>query len=294
MPTISFVPSEPFLLAPNRLEHAARNVFSQFGEDGILVELFNRIGTTNCWSVEFGAWDGVKHSNSARLIQEDGWHSVQIEAHPSRYQALLATYGANSRVHTVNAMIGFRPGPGSLDTILAKTALPLAPDLMSIDIDGNDFHVWKSLKRYRPRVVIVEFNPTIPNDVIFVQDADPAIAEGCSAAALVRLGSQKGYSLAAVTVTNVIFVVSEDYPALGITDNRLPTMRRDPPNRIWCGYNGKIYHTLKRLHWTGRDVPLHPDSLQVLQDRDMYFGKPPKTAGPPAGSGEADGDQTGV
>ena len=63
-------------------------------------------------------------------------------------------------------------GPQSLDNIFARTQLPKEFDLFSLDIDGNEYHLWDSLNTYRPRVMLVEFNPSIPNDVAFIQPHD--------------------------------------------------------------------------------------------------------------------------
>jgi hypothetical protein len=80
---------------------------------------------------------------------------------------------------------------------------------------------------YRPRIVIVEYNPTVPNDVVFAQDSDDALNQGCSARALIQLGNEKGYELAAGRKTNGIFVVTEEFGKLGIVDNDIDSMRVD-------------------------------------------------------------------
>ena len=38
-------------------------------------------------------------------------------------------------------------------------------DVFSIDIDGYDYLVWERLKKYDARLVVIEFNPTIPSNV---------------------------------------------------------------------------------------------------------------------------------
>lgn len=98
-------------------------------------------------------------------------------------------------------------------------------DLISIDIDGYDYHVWDSLKEYRPRVIIIEYNPSIPNDMVVVNPRSETAFCGSSAAAFVELGRRKGYSLAVVTTTNLIFVAEEEYDKLEIWDNSLDVLR---------------------------------------------------------------------
>src|SRR5262249_13441461 len=121
-----------------------------------------------------------------------------------------------------------------------------------------------SLNDYRARVVIIEFNPSIPNDVVFIQDRATNINEGASLAALVELAKTKGYELIAVTLRNAIFVVAEEFPAFQIEDNTISAMRMDPANYVFSGYNGKVYTTMRRLLGSGRKVPFGPESLQAL------------------------------
>lgn len=272
MPVIQHI-VDPTLPPPGSwLNGVTRNVRSQSGEDGVIEAIFARIGVTNRWCVEFGAWDGLHLSNTAHLIQSQDWSAVQIEANPQRFATLCTNFAGNPRVRQLNRRVGLGTGADSLNSILRTTDMPTEFDLLSIDIDGNDWHVWNNLNVYRPRVAIIEFNPTVPNDVIFIQDPKPEINEGCSAAALVQLGRRKGYELACCTAFNAIFVTWQDFPKLGIADNSLSRLRRDPGNRIWCCYNGKIYQTLPRIPWRGKDTPLAPDSLQIFPPEEQQFG----------------------
>ena len=105
----------------------------------------------------------------------------------------------------VNAFTSFE-GPQSLDNIFARTQLPKEFDLFSLDIDGNEYHLWDSLTHYRPRVMLVEFNPTIPNDVAFIQPRDMSVFQGSSLMAFVELGKRKGYELIAANETNAFCI----------------------------------------------------------------------------------------
>lgn len=66
----------------------AVDTYSQFGEDGILKEVFKRLKVDDPWCVEFGAWDGVAFSNTRSLI-EKGWNAVLIELNPRKFKELL-------------------------------------------------------------------------------------------------------------------------------------------------------------------------------------------------------------
>jgi len=177
----------------------AENKTSQSGEDGILRRIFEIMGTNNQWCVEFGAWDGKKHSNTYALIADNAWHGVLIEGDTPRFRELENTYRGNDRVDLINDFVGFDPGRNSIDTLLGGTSIPADFDLLIVDIDGNDWHVWHSMQAYRPRVVVIEHNPSIPNDVIFIQERNQDVQQGNSLRALVMLGKEKGYELICTT-----------------------------------------------------------------------------------------------
>ncbi|TFF23296.1 hypothetical protein E3C22_12795 [Jiella endophytica] len=256
----------------------AKNVHSQNGEDGILGALYDLIGTKNKWCVEFGAWDGVHLSNTCDLIRSHGWYAVQIEGNGKKFETLKENFKDNDRVRQIHAMVGYEPGVNTLEDYLATTEIPEDFDLLSIDIDGNDWYIWESVKKYRPRVVVIEFNPTVPNEVVFIQDKDMSINEGCSLAALIKLGKEKGYELACVTKVNGIFVRSDEFPKLGIKDNSIDAMHRKDAAYIFQGYNGKIYQTMGRGYWRLRNTELgQPDSLQILPERSRQYQDRVKT-----------------
>src|SRR5262249_44105461 len=146
------------------------------------------------WCVEFGAWDGLHLSNCANLIRSHGYRAVLIEADPVKAIKLSATYNGFPNVTTLNKFVGCRR-LDNLDVLLSPTGIPRDFDLLSIDIDGNDYHVWDAVTTYEPKIVCVEFNPTIPVDLDWVQKQDPKAMQGASLKALVRLGGQKGYEL---------------------------------------------------------------------------------------------------
>src|SRR5262245_54626216 len=114
-----------------------RNRTSQFGEDGILDQVFNLVGERSKWCVEFGAYDGRLWSNTYSLLAERNFNGVLIEANPARFRRLQETYADNPRAHLLESMVALS-GPESLDELLAGTPIPPEFDLLSIDVDGND------------------------------------------------------------------------------------------------------------------------------------------------------------
>jgi hypothetical protein len=114
-------------------------------------------------------------------------------------------------------------------------------DLLSIDIDGNDYHVWDTVKTYKPRLVIIEFNPTIPSDIEFVQEKNNSINHGNSLLSLVKLGKSKGYELIATTYCNGFFVEKEFFDLFKIEDNSIDSLWKNPEApRIFQLYDGTL------------------------------------------------------
>ncbi len=200
------------------------------------------IGTKDKWCVEFGAWDGQHLSNTCNLIDNHGYSAVLIEVNRKRFADLVTRHGKNSNVVVLNQFVGFSASNG-LDCILASLPIPKEFALLSIDIDGNDYHVWNAVSAYAPKVVCIEYNPTIPTELAFVQPADPEVNQGASLLALTRLAGQKGYELVAVTALNAIFVRSEYFHLFGIANNEPRMLREDVSGitHVFCGYDGTIF-----------------------------------------------------
>lgn len=248
----------------NWLLNSSKNITSQCGEDGILEKIFEVIGESNRWCVEFGAWDGKLHSNTYNLLMNKHWKGVLIEANPAKFNDLVTTYQQFPDVHCFNMLVEFY-GPQSLDSILTRTKIPQDFDLLSIDVDGNDYHLWDSVKDYDPKVVIVEFNPTIPNDIIFVQDKNPNLNHGSSLLAMIVLGKKKQYELVCATQFNAIFVRQEYYHLFQIKDNSINKMYNQQPfaTKIFQLYDGTlVLGGVQQLIWSG--IPITTDDIQVI------------------------------
>jgi hypothetical protein len=201
------------------VKHRA-NTHSQNGEDGVLAELFRRLGVETGWCVEFGAWDGRHLSNTFALV-ERGWNAVYIEGEPSRYQDLLRTVKGFPAIHPVEAFVA-PEGEFALDALLARTPIPAEFELLSIDIDGDDWHVWRNTTCYRAQVVVIEINSGIPADVEQVPSAE---RQGASFASTVRLGREKGYVPVCHT-GNIIFVREELAARVGVSAKDLERPER--------------------------------------------------------------------
>ena len=247
------------------------NVHSQFGEDRTLAQLLALLPDCNGWCVEFGAWDGERFSNTLHLIEAAGYDGVMIEADAARFADLLALAQRLPRVFPVHRRVGWE-GPDRLDAVLAELPVPHDFDVLSIDIDGNDFHVWYALIDYRPKIVVIEFNPTIPNEVEYIQPADVELEYGSGIASLVALGREKGYELAAATLCNAIFVDERYFKLLELEDNSVHALRTDLRAVTWMftTHDGSVHLVGARwLPW--HDTPMvAQEGAQVPRLLRMY------------------------
>ena len=240
------------------------DVYSQCGEDGVVERALALLPDRDRWCVEFGAWDGIHLSNTRNLILNHGYSAVLIEGDAKRFRQLHGNYASNERVVPIQGFVGFGASDG-LDRVLEGTEIPDDFDFLSIDIDGNDYHVWKAMQRLRPKLVCIEYNPTFHTDVDFAQPPDPRVSHGCSLAALVRLGREKGYELVCAMPWNAIFVREEHYKRFQIGDNSPHVLRKDTSlvTYLASGYDGEvILHGGGALPWHG--IKLDASRVQPL------------------------------
>jgi len=225
--------------SPRDLQNYRANVTSQFGEDGIVAELLRRLGEGARCCVEFGAWDGRHFSNTWSLWHERGWSAVLIEGERDRAAALSAAAANFPSVKVVNAFVGWE-GANRLDALLDTAGVAGPVDLMSIDIDGDDFHVFAALEKHLPRILLIEFNPTCPPEAELVQAKGGRF--GSSASSVLKLVESKGYALAACTDTNLITVKAGEFPRLGIPAVNLANVApRQHLSYLMTDYDGCAY-----------------------------------------------------
>lgn len=259
-----------------------RNIYSQFGEDGVLEEIFHRIGKSpRPAAIEFGAWDGKHLSNTYNLLRQGQFDGLLIEPNPRKFRELKDNFKHLPKVSLDQGFVEVQ-GARSLDSIVASKVPSMLEhlDVLSIDVDGLDYHLWRATEKLSPRVVVIEYNPTIHNDVDWVQECRP-VCQGASAKALVRLGRDKGYELAHVTLTNLIFVRGDLFPALGIKDNSLSVLRQHQElvTYFFYGYDGTVFtagHSemfWHRIVFRSKDFQLLPLWLRRFPDHYRRWHK---------------------
>jgi hypothetical protein len=173
-------------------------VYSQNGEDGIIQELLRRVGVKHRYFVEFGVETGVE-CNCAWLAHEQNWSGLFLEQSPELFHQLQANFESLPGVRCRQAVVS----SSNIEEILAAEKVPVDFDLLSIDIDGNDYWVWKAIQHWQPRVVVIEYNADYPPPIRWVMKEnlehrwDGTNYQGASLTSLANLGRAKGYTLVA-------------------------------------------------------------------------------------------------
>jgi len=190
----------------SNLNDYKKNIYSQNGEDGIIIEILKRLKLLNKkskWACEFGAWDGIRGSNTFNLIKNYSFNGVYIEGDKKKFSLLTKTSEKFKKIIPLNMFVSHKKKSNfSLEKILKKTKIPKKFEVLSIDIDSYDLAVWQSLKRYDPQVVIIEINSGIEPGIL---QKNSYKKRGNSFTSTVRVGLKKGYFLVSHT-GNCIFV----------------------------------------------------------------------------------------
>jgi hypothetical protein len=184
---------------PERLHVNRFRLMSQNEEDGITLELLRRAGFAPQRFVEIGC--GTNGGNSGFLVDELGWRGVMLDAGEKNVLAVRRRF--NGELLTAKqAWITAE----NIDELVTSAGFEGEIGFLSIDIDGNDYWVWKALDAVQPRVVCLEYNSFWGPDRAVVVPYDPAfhrrsVADagghyyGASLAALAALATDKGYRL---------------------------------------------------------------------------------------------------
>lgn len=180
--------------------------FSQSGEDGIISEIFKRIGTTNKYFVEFGVESGIE-TNSTNLLFNN-WQGLWIDGSKENKQKIEESFSGMISKGTLKICQNFITAE-NIEQIFNQANVPAKFDLLSIDIDRNDYHVWEAINKYKPRVVIIEYNAIFKPGTEFIVNYDAkAVWDktsnfGASLESYCKLAEKKGYKLVGCSFSGV-------------------------------------------------------------------------------------------
>lgn len=266
-------------------EKFKKNIYSQDGEDGIIEEILNRfrLKELDKTCVEFGASDGIFISNTYNLIKNKNYKALLIEPDKIKFEKLKKNI-PNNNIIKINQFVEYK-GPNNLDNILTRFKFKINFDFLSIDIDGNDYHIFNSLIKFKPKIICIEYNDQIPNEVIFIQENNRQLKQGSSALAITNLATKKNYCLAAMTNNNLIFI-HENYANNILLGKKLDidSLRNKEisKNFIFTCYDGTIQMSKPiNLHWhrikikeiqvLPKFLQCYPEDYNLLQKTFYYF-----------------------
>ncbi len=192
---------------------------SQNGEDGILKELCFRLGLTRGYFVEFGVQEPLA-CNTTIFAREYKWAGLYIECDEEAYAATVDLYEDRKDIAVARAFLT----TDNIVPIFENFDVPIEFDILSVDVDGNDFWFWRALGSYRPKLVVIEYNGAYcpPGDWVVAYDPnfkwDGSSYFGASLSAIKALGDQLGYSLIGTESKgiNAFFVRADLLEATGL------------------------------------------------------------------------------
>lgn len=209
----------------HKLKDAGFRVFSQYEEDGKLLHIFSVIGMLNKTFVEIGSDDGI-NSNCANLALNFGYHGLFLDGNPSaikRGRKFYAKY-PHPWMHQPTFTCA-KVTAENINQLVEDAGLEGDVDLLSIDIDGNDYWVWKALEKVQPNVVIIEThvefgmrNIVVPYDPNYFFPGKHPIYHGASPIAMVKLAKEKGYRLVGANDLGFNFIFVKN----GLGEEHLP------------------------------------------------------------------------
>lgn len=200
-------------------------VFSQYEEDGKILFILSVIGMQNKTFVEIGSDDGI-NSNCANLALNFGYHGLFLDGNPRSIKRGRRFY--SKYPHPWMYAPKFKCAKVTAENIndlVTEAGLSGDIDLLSIDIDGNDYWVWNALEAVSPNIVIIEThvefgmrNIVVPYDPNYVFPGKHPVYHGASPIAMVNLAKKKGYRLVGANDLGFNFIFVKN----GLGENELP------------------------------------------------------------------------
>ncbi|MEK7137938.1 MAG: hypothetical protein AAB787_00365 [Patescibacteria group bacterium] len=186
--------------------NAEFKVYSKHGGDGILAYIFSKIGVTNRTFVEIGVENGLE-CNTANLSFNFGWNGLLIDANEDWIRSAQNFYQKKlGNFSTKIKMIAEFVTAENINQLIKRGGMQGEIDLLSIDIDSNDYWIWRSITVINPRVVVMEYNASLGFRPITIKYnphlhyQKDSLYFGASLTALSKLAEEMGYILVACDV----------------------------------------------------------------------------------------------
>lgn len=212
--------SHPRFSSPLRLEPFGRKIFSQTDEDGIIAEIFRRIGATSRVFVEIAAGNG--RENCSAFLLSQGWRGLWVECDDANVRSIEERWPTEIAKGQLQISHEFVKRD-TVNDMIARANLGDEIDILIVDIDGNDYHIVEAMEA-RPRVICAEYQAQKPPPISWAMPYDedydlpmrfgalaPGIEYGASLQAWDDLLTPRGYSLVGASIAGVnCFFVRRD------------------------------------------------------------------------------------
>lgn len=225
---------------PKQLSGYAQ-VYSQFGEDGYIRDIFSRIGESGQTFLEFGIEDGTQ--NTTRFLLERGWTGVWVEGSEDFARKATETFHefiAAGKLKVIHEFVTAE----NVNSILDENGVANAFDFISVDLDQNTSHIWRVLNRVA-RVACVEYNASVPPGIAVEVPYDPARSwdgtnhYGASLKTMELIGHMHGMSLIGCDFPGVnAFFVNSDETSDKFLEPFTSEMHYEPPRYNALGHIG--------------------------------------------------------
>jgi len=237
-------------------------VFSQWGDDGIIQYLINHIEIPNKTFIEFGVENYIE-SNTRFLLINNNWKGYVLDGSSTNIDYIKNDADV-SWAYELYAECAFIDRE-NINTLIRRAPFDKEIGLLSVDIDGNDYWVWQAIDCISPVIVIVEYNSllgkntqwTIPYDPAFVRKEkhSTGLYYGASLGALVELGKEKGYNfIGCNSKGNNAYFIRKDKS--GIFESRTTEQ-------------GYVLSTFREAHVNGRWIS-GAERIRQISEMDIY------------------------
>ncbi|MEY2470315.1 MAG: hypothetical protein QOF21_3013 [Actinomycetota bacterium] len=247
-------------------------VFSQWNEDGIIQWLIAKLGLTTGRFIEFGV-ESYAESNTRFLLTHNNWRGLILDGGASHIEfvqsrELIWRYDLTAVTSFVDR--------DNINDLFRTNGFKGEIELLSIDIDGNDYWVWEAIDAVTPKIVVAEYNSTfgaehavtVPYDDAFDHNTAhySRLYFGASLAAMERLADAKGYALVATEShgSNAFFVRRDVMGAL-------------PPLSVAAGWVESRFRSSRDTGGQLTFVSDHRDRLRLMRELplvDVTSGEP--------------------
>jgi hypothetical protein len=239
------------------LDQVGFSRFSEFEEDGHLLYLLTLAGSVSRTVVEISSQDG-RTCMATNLLVHHRWRGFLFDGDPvfvAEGRRFFARHPATRALPPLVRSEWFTRD--NVNRVLASVGVPNEVDVLSLDIDGNDLHLWNAMT-LRPRILICEFNNVVPSDRALTipyqanfnyaaQPADQALFRSASLAAYVAVSRRKGYRLVGINALgfNAIFLRDD---VLATEMPEIPASTLDANPHV-TEFRAKWWPQLKHLPW---------------------------------------------